>query len=122
MLSRLSQQLELRQHSLRLMEERVAGSEAAQLLEAVASCERQLAEAQAAVGAAQEKKKAMVAAAKVCVLVAVVVLWGGGAGGPRPDGRQCNLACLRCAPWCLPCLQMTPPARVPFWRGGRTQS
>ncbi|KAL4421732.1 hypothetical protein ABPG77_002348 [Micractinium sp. CCAP 211/92] len=61
---KLSQQLELRQHSLRLMEERVAGSEAAQLLEAVASSERELGEAQAAVGAAQEKKKAMVAAAK----------------------------------------------------------
>lgn len=47
------------------MEERVAGSEAAQLLEAVAATEQELAEAQGAVGAAQEKKKAMVAAAKV---------------------------------------------------------
>jgi hypothetical protein len=41
------------------------GSEAHQLSEAAATTERELAEAQAAVGAAQEKKKEMVAAAKV---------------------------------------------------------
>jgi hypothetical protein len=41
------------------------GSEAHQLSEAAATTERELAEAHAAVGAAQEKKTEMVAAAKV---------------------------------------------------------
>lgn len=41
------------------------GSEAHQLSEAVASSERELGEAQAAVAAAQQKKAEMVAAAKV---------------------------------------------------------
>lgn len=62
---RLSQELELKQHSLKLLEERMAGSEAAQLAEAVAATQQELEEATAAVAAAQEKKKEMVAAAKV---------------------------------------------------------
>ena len=77
---RLSQDLELKQHSLKLLEERMAGSEAAQLSEAVAASEAELAEAQAAVAAAQAKKAEMVAAAKVqrrC-----------GRGGGAPSGRQ----------------------------------
>ncbi|PSC74142.1 structural maintenance of chromosomes 2-1-like [Micractinium conductrix] len=61
---KLSQDLELKQHSLKLLEERMAGSEAAQLSEAVAASEAELAEAQAAVAAAQAKKAEMVAAAK----------------------------------------------------------
>ncbi|PRW61562.1 structural maintenance of chromosomes 2-1 isoform A [Chlorella sorokiniana] len=61
---KLSQELELKQHSLKLLEERMQGSEAHQLSEAVAASERELGEAQAAVAAAQQKKAEMVAAAK----------------------------------------------------------
>ena len=62
---RLSQELELKQHSLKLLEERMQGSEAAQLSAAVTATQAELDEAQAAVAAAQERKKEMATAAKV---------------------------------------------------------
>jgi structural maintenance of chromosome 2 len=61
---RLSQELELKQHSLALLEERVQGSEAHQLSQATTACEEQVGEAQEAVAAAKAKKAAMVGAAK----------------------------------------------------------
>ena len=76
---RLSQELELKQHSLGLLKERMAGSESSQLAEAVAATKADLEAALAAVGDAQEKKKAMLSTAKV--------------------GRRCDAApsCLRLA-------------------------
>ena len=62
---RLSNQLELAQHQLALLEERLQGSEAHQLAAAVASTEQEVAAAQQAVLDAQERKKQMTAAAKV---------------------------------------------------------
>ena len=62
---RLSNALELAQHQLALLEERMKGSEAAQLADAVAATEREVAEAQQAVQGAQARKKEMAAAAKV---------------------------------------------------------
>ena len=62
---RLSQELELKQHSLSLLEERARGSEAHQLAEAAAATEKELGEAQQAVQVARERKQELVAAAKV---------------------------------------------------------
>ncbi len=59
-----AQELELKEHALALLEERLAGSEAAQLASAAAAAEAELAEATAAVGAARERKAALGAAAK----------------------------------------------------------
>lgn len=62
---RLSHELELKQHSLKLLEERMQGSEVHQLSEAVAGSELELQEAQEALAAAQKKQQDMLAAAKV---------------------------------------------------------
>lgn len=80
----------------------MAGSEAAQLLEAVASSERELGEAQAAVGAAQEKKKAMVAAAKV------------GAGGWGPGTACCACSGQGCCQG-RSCGETGMPAQPDVW-------
>lgn len=61
---KLQSELELKQHSLQLLQERIAGSEVAQLGEAVAAQEAQLGEANAAAESAREKKGAMVEEAK----------------------------------------------------------
>jgi len=61
---KLKQELELKQHSLELLRERIAGSESAQLAQAVAELEGQVQEAQAAAEAAREQKAAMVAEAR----------------------------------------------------------
>ncbi|KAK9829006.1 hypothetical protein WJX72_003368 [[Myrmecia] bisecta] len=61
---RLSQELELKQHALGLLQERIRGSESAQLAEAVSTTEAEMAGASTAAEAARERKKAMVAAAK----------------------------------------------------------
>ena len=63
---RLQQELELQQHSLQLLQERVAGSEGHQLAEALAATEAALAAAQEEAAAAAQKKKDMAALAKVC--------------------------------------------------------
>lgn len=62
---RLQQELELQQHSLQLLSERMAGSEGHQLAEALAATEAALQEAQEQAAAAAQKKKEMVALAKV---------------------------------------------------------
>lgn len=62
---RLTQQLELKTHALRLLQERVQGSESAQLAERVATIEKQLQDASQSLSAAKSKKAEMVAAAKV---------------------------------------------------------
>ena len=62
---RLVQDLELKQHALSLLQERVQGSESAQLAERVAALETQLQEATDAAGQARDRKAALVAAAKV---------------------------------------------------------
>jgi hypothetical protein len=87
---RLQQELELQQHSLQLLSERMAGSEGHQLAQALAETEAALQEAQAQTAAAADKKKEMVALAKVrldlCSHMAVVdtgcagELKGGGGG------------------------------------------
>ena len=61
----MAQELELQQHALSLMRERVAGSQSAQLAAAVAALEAKLAAAQEAAVAARERKAEMAAIAKV---------------------------------------------------------
>ncbi len=61
---RQSAELELKRHALGLLRERVAGSESAQLAEAIAVGEAEAAEAAAAAEAARERKAAMAASAK----------------------------------------------------------
>ncbi len=62
---RLQQQLELKQHSLALLRERIAGSESAQLADALAASEAEEAEARAAAEAERAKKAELAALAKV---------------------------------------------------------
>ena len=62
---RLSQELELKQHALALLKERMAGSESAQLAEAVATLEAELASEEEAARKAKEAKESLVATAKV---------------------------------------------------------
>lgn len=92
---RLSQELELKQHSLKLLEERMQGSEVHQLSEAVAGSERELQEAQQALAAAHEKKKEMVVAAKVGPRRAG---WPGWPGCWLTTG--CTFACVLVHFWC----------------------
>ena len=68
MICRLQQELDLKRHALSLLQDRIAGSESAQLAGAVAELEAQLQEATAAAEAARGKKAEMVAAAKVRLL------------------------------------------------------
>jgi hypothetical protein len=63
--TRLQQELELQQHSLQLLSERMAGSEGHQLAQALADTEAALKEAQEQAAAAADKKKEMVTLAKV---------------------------------------------------------
>ena len=63
--ARLQQELDVKQHGLGLLRQRIAGSESAQLAEAVKASEQELAEAKEAAAAAQQKRKDMVKAAKV---------------------------------------------------------
>ncbi len=83
---RLSQEVELKQHSLALLEERARGSEAHQLGEAVAATQAELGQAQQAVQDARERKQQLVAAAKV----------GGWAGGLPHHYRPLGFPAL---PW-----------------------
>ena len=62
---RLTQQLDLKQHALGLLEDRMAGSESAQLAAAADQLKQQLAEAQTAFEGARAKKMELVALAKV---------------------------------------------------------
>ncbi len=62
---RLQKDLELAQHQLALAQERMAGSEGAQLAAAADATEAQLAEAKEAGAAAAAKKKELVELAKV---------------------------------------------------------
>lgn len=55
----------MKQHSLSLLQERIAGSESAQLAESVAATQGELEEARAAAIAAQQKKQDMHKAAQV---------------------------------------------------------
>ena len=71
---RLQQELEVKQHSLRLLQERIAGSESAQLADALAATQAELDEAKAAAAAAQQKKQEMHKAAQVSHLPAVAFL------------------------------------------------
>lgn len=63
--SRLTQELELKAHALSLLQERIAGSESAQLAEAVSALEADLAAAKDAAAAAKARKAEMAASAKV---------------------------------------------------------
>lgn len=71
---RLAAELELKRHALGLLHERVAGSESAQLAEAVAASEAEAAEAAAAAQAARERKAAMATSAKACAPCSSVLL------------------------------------------------
>lgn len=62
--SRLLQELEIKQHAFSLLQERVQGSESAQLAGRVAALESQLQEASQAAQAARDKKQGLIAAAK----------------------------------------------------------
>ena len=62
---RISQELELKQHALALLKERMAGSESAQLAEAVAMLEAELAGEEEAARSAKEAKESLVTTAKV---------------------------------------------------------
>ena len=62
---RLSQELDLKQHALALLKERMAGSESAQLAVAVAELEAELAGQEEAASKAKAAKAGMVATAKV---------------------------------------------------------
>ena len=64
-MGRLKQEADLKGHALALLEERVRGSESAQLADRVTSLTSQVEEATQAAQAAREQKAAMVAAAKV---------------------------------------------------------
>ena len=66
---RLSQQVELKQHALGLLEDRMAGSESAQLAATVEQLRQQLGEAQAGLEGAKAKKQELVALAKVNPMV-----------------------------------------------------
>lgn len=65
MTCRLSQELELKQHALALLKERMAGSESAQLADTVATLEAELAGEEEAAKKAKEAKESMVTSAKV---------------------------------------------------------
>lgn len=62
---RLQQEVEVKQHSLALLQQRIAGSQSAQLAQAVAASEAELQEASQAAAAAQQKRADMVKAAQV---------------------------------------------------------
>lgn len=62
---RLTRELDIKGTELRLLQERCAGSESAQLAEAAAASERELAEATAAAEGARRHKADMAASAKV---------------------------------------------------------
>ncbi|EIE18219.1 RecF/RecN/SMC protein [Coccomyxa subellipsoidea C-169] len=62
--AKLMQELELKAHALSLLQERIAGSESAQLAEAVAALEADLAAAKDAAAAAKARKAQMAASAK----------------------------------------------------------
>lgn len=62
---RLKQEAELAAHALALLQDRLAGSEAAQLAAAVEQLEKELGEAQAAATGAATRKAELVAQAKV---------------------------------------------------------
>ena len=64
-LGRLKQEVEVKQHSLKLLRQRVSGSESAQMAEAVAATQAELQQAKAAVEAAKQKKADMIKTAKV---------------------------------------------------------
>ena len=66
---RLTQELELKAHALSLLQERIAGSESAQLAEAVAALEADLAAAKDAAAAAKARKAQMAASAKVSAVI-----------------------------------------------------
>ncbi|KAA6425080.1 MAG: structural maintenance of chromosomes 2 [Trebouxia sp. A1-2] len=62
--NRLKQELEVKQHSLSLLQQRISSSESAQLADAMAATQQELEQAQQAAHAAQQKKADMVKAAK----------------------------------------------------------
>lgn len=70
MLCSLQQDLELQQHNLELLQNRMHGSESHQLAEALTATEAQLAAAQEEAAAAAQKKREMVELAKVDLLMA----------------------------------------------------
>ena len=55
----------MKQHSLKLLQQRISGSESAQMAEAVAATQAELQQAKAAAEAAKQKKADMIKAAKV---------------------------------------------------------
>lgn len=61
---KLAREADLKEHALALLAEKVKGSEAQQLAESAAACEKEAAEAAEAAGAARQKKADMVALAK----------------------------------------------------------
>lgn len=100
--ARLSQELELKQHSLALLEERARGSEAHQLAEAVAATQGELEGAQQAGAEARERKQQLVAAAKV----------GGWCEGAGSGERMA--ACGEGASGLFAGLRALLPSAVPF--------
>jgi len=62
---RLKQELEVKQHSLRLLQQRISSSESAQMADAMAATQEELEQAKQAAHTAQQRKADMVTAAKV---------------------------------------------------------
>ena len=112
--ARLKQELDVKQHGLGLLRQRIAGSESAQLAEAVKASEQELVEAKEAAAAAQQKRKDMVDAAKVCPMMLQAA--GNTSGLPRCDPAFLPVAgglCMphRCATCCgqlVQCCQSKP--------------
>ncbi|KAL0051178.1 hypothetical protein WJX82_003135 [Trebouxia sp. C0006] len=62
--NRLKQELEVKQHSLRLLQQRISSSESAQMADAMAATQEELEQAKQAAHTAQQRKADMVTAAK----------------------------------------------------------
>ena len=63
--ARLKQEVEVKQHSLSLLKQRISSSESAQMADAVTATQGELGEAKEAAHTAQQKKADMLKAAKV---------------------------------------------------------
>ncbi len=69
---RLTQELEVKQHSLSLLQQRISSSESAQMADAMAATQQELEQAKQAAHTAQQKKADMVTAAKVSRLPTIL--------------------------------------------------
>ena len=127
---RLTQELELKTHGLRLLQERVQGSESAQFAERVAALEQQLQEATQAQAEARSRKDAMVAEAKArpkslhCLIAAleVVATKNRRQRGDRLPSHLKGSSTLQVRRWMgFACLELKATAREAHEEGVRVQ-